>query len=309
MYTLVHADCFDWLAERQPESIHGVVTDPPYAVIEFSSKQLQKMREGNGGVWRIPPAIGGSQRRPLPRFTVLTEEQLAALHEYFHVLGQRMLHVLVPGGHMLVASTPLLSYRVAYALVQAGFERRGEIIRLGAVTMRGGDRPKNAEQEFSDLSVMPRGAYEPWLLFRKPIAETTVAENLRVWRAGALRRPSPEVPFFDVIESTKTPAEEREIADHPSLKPQAFLRQVVWSILPFGEGIVLDPFAGSGSTLAAAEAVGYKSIGIERDDTFYQMACRAIPQMAKLNVKLDSRHTLSRNQTWGTLPMFSSKDQ
>lgn len=34
-------------------------------------------------------------------------------------------------------------------------------------TLRGGDRPKGAEKEFSDMSVIPRGVWEPWGLYRK----------------------------------------------------------------------------------------------------------------------------------------------
>jgi len=37
------------------------------------------------------------------------------------------------------------------------------------MTMRGGDRPKAAHEEFKDVSVMPRSMWEPWVLFRKPI--------------------------------------------------------------------------------------------------------------------------------------------
>ena len=32
---LYHADCFEWLATRDPASIHAVVTDPPYGLIEY----------------------------------------------------------------------------------------------------------------------------------------------------------------------------------------------------------------------------------------------------------------------------------
>ena len=46
--------------------------------------------------------------------------------------------------------------------------------------------------------------------------------------------------------------------------------------------MLLDPFAGSGSTLAAAEAVGYASIGIARDPEFFSLAREAIPKLAKL---------------------------
>jgi site-specific DNA-methyltransferase (adenine-specific) len=54
---------------------------------------------------------------------------------------------------------------------------------------------------------------------------------------------------------------------------------LVRGILPLGEGIVLDPFAGSGSTLAAAEAVGYASIGIEKDPRYFELAINAIPKL------------------------------
>ncbi len=121
--------------------------------------------------------------------------------------------------------------------------------------------------------------YEPWLLFRKPI-EGRVQDNLRKWKTGGLRRVSGEQPFGDVIRSSPTRADERDIAPHPSLKPQAFLRQVVRAILPLGEGVLLDPFAGSGSTLAAAVSVGYESIGIESDDAYVQIAKASIPKLA-----------------------------
>ena len=85
-----------------------------------------------------------------------------------------------------------------------------------------------------------------------------------------------------MIPSAPTRKNERDLAPHPSLKPQAFLRQVVRAVLPLGEGIVLDPFAGAGSTLAAAEAVGYSSIGIEIDERYFDMACTAIPKLVCL---------------------------
>jgi site-specific DNA-methyltransferase (adenine-specific) len=46
-----------------------------------------------------------------------------------------------------------------------------------------------------------------------------------------------------------------------------------------GEGIILDPFAGSGSTLAACNAVGYPSIGVEKDPEYFSIAQEAIPAL------------------------------
>ena len=279
---LIHADCMDWLAGQPPESIHAVVTDPPYGLIEYSDSEQEKLRSGRGGVWRIPPSFDGAQRAPLPRFTVLTATDLAALDRFFLAWGRSLLRLLVPGANVVVASNPLLSHIVSGALSRAGLERRGELVRL-TMTMRGGDRPKAAHVEFSDVSVMPRSMWEPWLLFRKPI-EGRVQDNLRKWGTGGFRRVSNDKPFGDVIESTPTKASERKLANHPSLKPQAFLRKVVRGVLPLGRGIVLDPFAGSASTLAAAEAVGYRSIGVERDAGYFDLATTALPRLAALRV-------------------------
>ena len=216
---------------------------------------------------------------------ILDKDQMRQLHEFFFDWGTALMPKLVPGANVIVASNPLLSYFVSSTLVSAGLERRGEIIRL-TMTMRGGDRPKNAERDFPDVSVMPRSMWEPWLVFRKPL-EGRVKDNLRKWGTGGFRRISDERPFGDVIKSAPTNKSERNLANHPSLKPQNFLRQIVRAALPLGKGIVVDPFAGSGSTLAAAEAVGYASKGVERDQNYYELACTAIPKLAKLRTTLD----------------------
>ena len=280
---IILADCFDWIAKREPNSIHAVVTDPPYGLHEYTPEQQTKLREGRGGVWRIPPSFDGHTRSPLPRFTTLTREQLDELKTFFSIWTRLLLPKLVPGAHVLVATNPLLSYIVSGALADSGLERRGEIVRL-TMTMRGGDRPKAAHEEFSEVSMMPRSAWEPWLVFRKEL-EGRAQDNLRKWKTGGFRRPSEHKPFTDVIESSPTGKNERALAPHPSLKPQSFMRQIVRAVLPLGEGIILDPFAGAGSTLAAAEAVGYRSIGIEKDEHFFDIACNAIPKLARFKTK------------------------
>lgn len=272
---LVHADCFDWLERTESESLHAVVTDPPYGLHEYTAEQQAKLRRGQGGVWRIPPSFDGHARSPLPRFTTLTPGQLDDIRSFFFLWARLLLPGLVPGANVVVASNPLVSYIVSSALADAGLERRGEIIRL-TMTMRGGDRPKAAHDEFRTVSVMPRSMWEPWLVYRKPV-QGRVRDNLRKWKTGGFRRPDADLPFGDVIPSAPTRAAERSLAPHPSLKPQAFLRSLVRAVLPLGEGVVLDPFAGAGSTLAAAEAVGYESIGVEKDEYYFKMACKAIP--------------------------------
>lgn len=280
---IIPADCFDWLNQRESCSIHAVVTDPPYGLVEYTERQQSKLRNGRGGVWRIPPSFDGHKRAPLPRFTVLDEQDRKDLYLFFKRLGDALVRVTVPGANIVVASNPLLAHIVASSMAESGLEIRGHIARL-TMTMRGGDRPKNAHKEFNGISVMPRSMWEPWVVLRKPL-EGRVQDNLRKWKTGGFRRPSDSQPFGDVIRSNPTSRAERRIAPHPSLKPQEFLRHLVRAVLPLGEGIILDPFAGSGSTLAAATAVGYQSIGLEKDPVYFQIATQAISELSKLHLR------------------------
>src|SRR6202171_1286048 len=60
--TLIHGDCFDWLAKAPTNSVEAVVTDPPYGLVEYSDQEQEKLRAGRGGIWRIPPSFDGNKR-------------------------------------------------------------------------------------------------------------------------------------------------------------------------------------------------------------------------------------------------------
>lgn len=293
---LVKADCFEWLKRVPANSLHAIVTDPPYGVKEYDKDQLKKREDGRGGVWRIPPAFDGHQRSPLPRFTALDKKERQRIVEFFTEWGKLAVAALRPGAHLFLATNTFMSQLVYDALVEGGFEFRGEIIRL-VQTLRGGDRPKNAEKEFPDVCSMPRGCFEPWGLFRKSLpTHMTVGECLRQFETGGLRRQPNGNPFKDVILSEKTPRRERQIANHPSLKPQSFLRQIVYVSLPLGKGILADPFMGSGSTVAAAEYVGLQCIGLERDERFFAMAEKGVPALARIAIDQTEKEEITEGQ-------------
>jgi site-specific DNA-methyltransferase (adenine-specific) len=289
---VVHADCLEWLGRIPENSLHAIVTDPPYGVKEYDFNQLAKRTNGKGGIWRIPPSFDGHTRSPLPRFTALNAKEREVLRRFFVEWSLLAVRALRPGGHLFLASNAFLSQFVFAAVVEGGLEFRGQVIRL-VRTLRGGDRPKNAEEEFPGVSSLPRGCYEPWGIFRKPLPPgMTVSDCLRAYQTGGLRRRANGLPFEDVIPSERTPRAERAIANHPSLKPQSFLRQIVHAALPLGVGIVADPFMGSGSTVAAAEALGLSAVGVERFADYYEMGLKAIPRLAAIGDRRENGSVL-----------------
>jgi site-specific DNA-methyltransferase (adenine-specific) len=279
---LVHGDAFEWLSRLPEASLDGMVFDPPYGVKEYELDEIERMLSGGTGIWRIPPSFDGNVRSPLPRFTALDEGERATLRRFFRDLAAVAIPALKPGAHVFMASNAFLSQLVFSAMVEGGFEFRTEIIRL-VQTLRGGDRPKLGEKEFPDVCSLPRGGYEPWGLFRKPFpAKMTVRECLKIYGTGGLRRRLDGKPFNDVILSERTSKREKAIAPHPSLKPQSLLRQLVRAVLPLGKGLIADPFMGSGSTVAAAEFIGYRCIGVERYSDYFTLATKAVPRLVAI---------------------------
>lgn len=63
---------------------------------------------------------------------------------------------------------------------------------------------------------------------------------------------------------------------HPTAKPISLMEQLVMTT----EGIVADPFAGSGSTLVAAKMLGRKAIGVEIEEKYCEIAARRLLQDA-----------------------------
>ena len=69
---------------------------------------------------------------------------------------------------------------------------------------------------------------------------------------------------------------------HPTVKPTDLMRWLVRLVTPPG-GVVLDPFAGSGSTLVAARAEGVRCIGIEREDEYARIIAARLSQLSLLS--------------------------
>lgn len=70
-------------------------------------------------------------------------------------------------------------------------------------------------------------------------------------------------------------SERGEGNDHPTVKPIALMRWLVRLVTPTG-GVVLDPFAGSASTLLAAREEGFRAVGVELEPRYCAIAARRI---------------------------------
>lgn len=68
--------------------------------------------------------------------------------------------------------------------------------------------------------------------------------------------------------------------DHPTEKPVGLIANLITAVTK-PDDLILDPFAGSGSTLVAAKKSGRRFIGVELDDEYYEKARRRIEEVVE----------------------------
>lgn len=109
-----------------------------------------------------------------------------------------------------------------------------------------------------------------WLIWDKGQTDFSLADCEMAWCSwdGAIRR---------ILYSRGAALKDGK--QHPTQKPEAVM---AWTLqqLPAGVRTVLDPFAGSGTTLVEAKRVGIKSVGIERHEAYCEIAARRLAQGA-----------------------------
>jgi DNA modification methylase len=81
-------------------------------------------------------------------------------------------------------------------------------------------------------------------------------------------------------DSTKHNQVQMRKNNHPTVKPTELMRYLCRLVTPKG-GVVLDPFMGSGSTGKAAIMSGYKFIGIEMSEEYFELACARVEAAQK----------------------------
>lgn len=81
----------------------------------------------------------------------------------------------------------------------------------------------------------------------------------------------------NVIDAKKPPTNRRH---HPTEKPLDLMTELISVVTPPG-GIILDPFAGSGSTLVAAKQGGYNYIGIEKESEYIEIARKRLEEVGR----------------------------
>ncbi len=274
---LVTGDCIEKLPEIDAESVHLIVTDPPYYLDGLDTD----WRKGTGETPRATGAVGG-----LPVGMKFDPKQGRDLQAFMEQTGALMLDALVPGGFAVVFSQPRLAHRMAAGLEDAGFEIRD--LFAWHFTQRAQpkafrmehfiDRMDKSPMEKKQLKRQLRGRrtpqlrpqFEAMVLAQKP-RQGTFFDNYLLYRTGLI---DTGVTLDGKAPSTVMTVEKPQKGKnngHMTVKPVRLIEHLIRLFSEPGQ-VVLDPFLGSGTTAIAAHRTGRACIGIEINSDYINIA-------------------------------------
>lgn len=276
-------DALTVLRALNDQSVHLVVTDPPYFLHrmgdEWNAAKLRVHTDPCGVVRTIPPGMK------------FDPDQGVRLQCFMEPVFAELLRVLKPGGFCVTFSQARLCHRMGMAAEHAGFHIRD----LLGWTRKGHARAFKQDHfvrkmPISDLDkarliASMRGrrtpqlkpCFEPMILAQKP-REGTFVENWEKYEVGLVdTTQSLDGKFPGTLMNFARPTKEEkgDGNDHPTVKPVGLISHLIRLFSVEGQ-TVLDPFLGSGSHGVAAAATGRRFVGVEKNPEYMAIAERRI---------------------------------
>lgn len=296
--TIIHADCRQAMREMAPNSIDAIVTDPPYGLsfmgekwdhgvpgVDFWSEALRVAKPGTymlacggtrtfhrlgsaieDGGWEVRDAISWLYSSGFPKSR--------NLHGEWEGWGTALKPAWEP---LILARKPLegnveqnvAKHRTGVINIDSARLDMGEEYNPNAIQRQGASGKGKVGNAFGASGLIgkeipifnPKGRWPANVTLDEGAAEILDEDVGRDQFGGPSR-------FFFTSKASRRERGEGNI--HPTVKPLALMRYCVKLLTP-PQGIVLDPFAGSGTTLLAAMEEGFNSVGIEREAEYVEI--------------------------------------
>lgn len=239
------------------------MTDPPYGIEHsqswdaFGRERAYAPRTGYRNKGLIKGYGRGGRSQDVSRFHAKANADFGL---WCAEWCAEVARALKPGAYFAAFSSSRTIHRLACAVEDAGLEIRGQIAWKF--------KPGMPRAKGTALRV----AHDPLVLARKPLAEATSHQNAAVYGTGRLTETDGGYPS-DVLEF---PKERKPLKTDLPVKPLALTEYLVRLLCP-ENGIVLDPFAGSGTTGVAARKAGRRFLLIENDPEALKVASQRLP--------------------------------
>ena len=283
MRSVIAGDCRDVIGQIDSSSVSLILTDPPYFIEgmdeDWSHQNLRSKAAKSNGV------VGG-----LPGGMRFDSKQGRALQNFMQPVAEQWMRVLKPGGFVLAFSQPRLIHRMAVAIEDAGFELRDtyawrytrdgqckaftqdHFVRKSAIDAEAKERLIESMGGRKTPQLKPQ--MEMVIMAQKP-KDGTFVENWMAHGVGLIDMESNLLEYGESPGTVMVASKASRIFGHMTVKPVKLLRHLLRIFSP-PNAVVLDPFAGTGSTGVAAAYEGRRFVGFELDDAMAENANRRI---------------------------------
>jgi len=284
---ILAADSFTLVKKMPGASVHLILSDIPYGIgaedWDVLHDNTNSAYLGSSPAQEKAGAIFKKRGKPINGWSEADREIPKQYYDWCSTWAAEWFRVLKPGGTVFIFAGRRFSHRCICALEDVGFSFKDMLAwvrdraphraqRVSVVFDRRGDEFSSREWKGWRVGNL-RPSFEPILWFTKPYKiGTTIADNALNHGVG----PYNEEAFLRYVTNPNNMLDcgfsKGEGGLHPTQKPVRLMQALI-ELTTKPEQIVLDPFAGSGSTLVAARNLDRHFIGCEIDEK-YVAVCR-----------------------------------
>lgn len=284
MNTVIRGDCREELKKLTSESISCVVTDPPYNY-EFIGRnwnhdeiqrRVTRIQGGSTLVKNIPYGSGLAGGVRNERWYERNRENVVQYINWASEWSVELMRVCKPGAIVAVFSSTRTLAHIQVSLEDAGFYARDVLVyRRHAGIPKGLNIQKKLEKdgdpkakEWIGWHTCLRNEWEAIVVVQKPLLNNYM-QTIEQFGLGPFKAILADGSFQSNILEGFSKGRDEKFDEHCTIKPVALIRKLIELFLPEnGSHIVLDPFAGTGTTLVAALELGHNAVGIEIEQRY-----------------------------------------
>ena len=277
-------DCIEVLRKMPSNSIACCITDPPYNYEFIGHKwdddevkrRTDRVKNSKTMVKNIPYGSGlaGGVRNPrwYERNRTNTLDYIAWCEKW----GKGLYDVCKAGSPVAIFNSNRSVAHVQIAMENCGFYTRDILVYRRNSGIPKGLNLKGKLEKLNHIDAEKwdgwhsafRNEWEAVLLVQKPL-KNNYWETLQETGVGVFKTLNIDGSFQSNILEDLNSKGKNEKFDHCTVKPLNLLKKLIDTLVPkSSENIILDPFAGSGSTLVAAKELGFNYIGIEIEENY-----------------------------------------
>lgn len=287
MEQLFQGDCREILTKIPDNTISCVITDPPYNYEfigrswnhEEIQRRISRVKDSSTLVKNIPYGSGLAGGVRNERWYERNRENIKEYRNWCGEWSQELFRICKAGAFVAVFSSTRTLAHVQVALEDSGFYARDCLVyRRHSGIPKGLNVEKKLAKENNPNSsdwkgwhTCFRNEWEAIVLVQKPLINNYV-ETLELNGIGALKTIMPDNSFQSNILEGYLKGRGEKFDVHCTIKPLDLIKKLLRTFVPSkSENIVLDPFAGTGTTLVAAKELGLGFIGIEVEPNYFEI--------------------------------------